>query len=275
MITPTSKTMLAYPGAKWSIADWIIGYLPPTPIYLESHCGSAAVFLRLPWKPENAVLNDRSGDVTNLFRVVREQGDTLAALIEMTPYSRLEYKISYEPCDDDLERARRFLVRSWQAMNNQLHHSSGWRRQGTALSYVTPTAKWRDLPARILATIDRLRDAEIETQDAAKLIAQHASANVLIYADPPYPFSTRNGKMYQYEMTDADHLALLEILDVHPGPAALSGYRCDIYDTRLAHWKRVERSAQTQGGKRELECLWLNPICVERLGYGPMFEVLS
>jgi DNA adenine methylase len=95
---------------------------------------------------------------------------------------------------------------------------------------------------------------------------------VLIYADPPYPLSTRSGKMYQHEMTDADHLTLLDALDAHPGPVVLSGYHCALYDDRLRHWSTREKQAQAEKGNTRTEVLWLNQTCIDRLGYGPMFE---
>lgn len=113
--------------------------------------------------------------------------------------------------------------------------------------------------------------AEIERRPAARVIAEYNDAGVLVYADPPYPLSTRNGKMYQYEMTDADHLTLLDALDAHPGPVVLSGYHCALYDDRLAHWSTRERRVQAEKGNTRTEVLWLNPVCVERLGYGPLW----
>lgn len=35
--------LLKYPGAKWSLAEWIIGHFPPHHSYLEPFFGSGAV----------------------------------------------------------------------------------------------------------------------------------------------------------------------------------------------------------------------------------------
>jgi DNA adenine methylase len=268
----TIKTILKYPGAKWNCAEWIISHFPPHAHYVEPFFGSGAVFFnKAPTKHE--VINDLSGDVVNLFRVIREQGEELAALIEMTPWAREEYELSYEPCDVPLERARRFVVRNQQAYAGKLSESSGWYTQGAqALSYQTPAYKWRGVPDRVLSLIDRLRDCEIEHKPADHVIKRHSGPNVLIYADPPYVWSTRNSRAYQHEMTDADHTALLDALDAHPGPVVLSGYPCALYDDRLAHWERRKKEVQAEKGNKRTEVLWINPVCVERLGYGPLFE---
>lgn len=74
---------------------------------------------------------------------------------------------------------------------------------------------WKEVPERILAYAERLRDAQIENRPAIELIQRYRYPQVLIYADPPYVLSTRKGRMYANEMTDQDHIDLLEVLDQH------------------------------------------------------------
>lgn len=271
MLTPTIKPILKYPGAKWNCANWIIGHFPAHMHYVEPFFGSGAVFFnKAPARHE--VINDLSGDVVNLFRVIRDDGERLAALIEMTPWAREEYELSYQPCDDPIERARRWLVNAWQG-----HKQGGWITTGTKIPGVSGAGRyypeyWTRIPTRILETMARLRTADIEQQPADKLLQRYATPDVLLYLDPPYVFSTRRGqRLYAHEMTDADHLTLLDALDAHPGPVVLSGYHCALYDDRLAHWSTRERRAQAEKGNTRTEVLWLNPVCVERLGYGPLW----
>jgi DNA adenine methylase len=80
----TIKPILKYLGAKWNCASWIISHFPAHAHYVEPYFGSGAVFFnKQPAKHE--VINDLSGDVVNLFRVIRDSAPDLAALIEMTP----------------------------------------------------------------------------------------------------------------------------------------------------------------------------------------------
>lgn len=257
MSVPTIKPILKYPGAKNALAPWIVSYLPRHVHYVEPFAGSLGVFLKKP-RSRHEVVNDLSGDLVNLFRVIRERGDDLAALVEMTPYSRVEYYASYESSDDPMERARRLLVRAWQAHGYKVCSRTGWRHNGSK-SLQPVTSLWNNVPAAIRATALRLKDAEIENIPALAVIERYQTADTLIYADPPYVLSTRrNRKLYQHEMTDADHLALLDALDAHPGPVVLSGYRCALYDDRLAHWQTVETQTQAEKGKARIEALWLN-----------------
>jgi DNA adenine methylase len=215
------------------------------------------VFFNKPAAPHE-VINDMDGDIVNLFTVIRTQGDALARLVELTPYARAEYYASYEACDEPLERARRFLVRSWQAHGFKLYCRTGWRNNGSQ-SLQPVTTLWKDVPNRIRAIINRLRDAEIESVSALALIERYNTTDTLIYADPPYPLSTRKGrKLYRHEMTDADHLALLDALDLHPGSVVLSGYHCPLYDGRLTSWASVETQTQAEKGQSRVEVLWLN-----------------
>src|SRR5258708_9224550 len=88
----TIKPVLKYPGAKWRLADWIIQHLPPHKMYIEPFLGSGAIFFNK--KPsEFELLNDRDGDVVNLFRVMRDSGQELAERIELTPWARSEYEL--------------------------------------------------------------------------------------------------------------------------------------------------------------------------------------
>lgn len=120
------QPVLKYPGAKWSIAKWILGFIPEHDVYLEPFFGSGAVFFnKRPARIET--INDIGSDVVNLFRVIRTKTDELAALIEMTPWARDEYLESYYKTGDELEDARRFLVRCWQAYGTRTGGGTGWR----------------------------------------------------------------------------------------------------------------------------------------------------
>jgi DNA adenine methylase len=274
-MTTAIKPILKYPGAKWNLAPWIISHFPAHAHYVEPFFGSGAVFFnKQPAKHE--VINDLSGDVVNLFRVIREDGERLAALIEMTPWAREEYELSYQACDDPMERARRFLVKNWQSHGSgSLVSRNGWRNQGFEVSRNLLPQTWGRVSHRLLETLRRIKEAEIEHAAAIECIKRYPGIDVLIYADPPYPLSTRAGALYQHEMTDADHLTLLDALDAHPGPVVLSGYHCALYDDRLRHWHTREKQAQAEKGNTRTEVLWLNQVCIDRLGYGPMFDEVT
>jgi len=251
--------VLRWPGSKWNLAQWIIENMPPHVHYLEPFFGSGAVFFnKRPSKFET--INDLDQNVVNLFRVIRDQAEDLAWLISMTLWSRDEYNGSFEQTGDELEDARRFLVRCQQAFGANTDRFTGWRSEVKGLSGGGRTTTWKKLPERIMAITDRLLDAQIENQPAVELVPRFKHKNVLIYADPPYILGTRTEARYQHEMTDADHLELLSVLDAHPGPVLLSGYAFPLYDDRLKHWQRLTHAAVAERGKHREEVLWLNPV---------------
>lgn len=256
----TIKPILKYPGAKWRLAPWITSFFPEHEHYVEPYCGSAACFFTKDPSPHE-VINDLDSSLVNLFRIIRERGTELAMLIEMTPWAREEYEAvgrDYHGTGDDLEDARRFLIRCWQAHGTRLSSTSGWRHKGVHGDSGETVELWNKLPERILATVKRLKQAEIEHRPALDIIARYNAPDVLLNVDPPYVRSTRNGKFYSHEMDDNDHLDLIEALNRHSGPVVLSGYAHSLYEEKLAHWQQVTMPAQAEHGQMRTEVLWLN-----------------
>lgn len=256
--------ILHYPGSKWSMADWIISHMPTHTTYLEPFFGSGAVLFNKA-RVTLETVNDLDGEVSNLFQVIRDDPETLAKAIHWTPYARAEYYKGYETEGDQIERARRFLVRCWMARGGKTSDRTGWRHI-IDLNAPHPAKDWQQLPEKILTVTDRLRGVQIECQPAVKLIERYRRPEVLIYADPPYILSTRNNRMYKHEMRDADHEQLLEGLLLHPGPVLLSGYAHDLYDDRLNDWQRVTKRVQAEAGRSRTEVLWINPAATEAVG---------
>lgn len=252
------KSILKYPGAKNRIADWICGYIPPHRVYMEPYFGSGAVFFnKIPARIET--LNDLDGNVTNYFRVLREQPYELIRLIELTPYGRDEY---YAACEEDendsnLERARKFAVRCWQGFGCSNRYKNGFRSSQQSSSPHT-TKGWRSLPKQLVEASERLQNAQIENLPAIEIIHRYDTEDVFLYIDPPYLHGTRKNYLYRYEMEDDEHTELLETLVKHPGKVLLSGYDNDLYNDILRGWKKVQKRTQAEAGLPRLETLWMN-----------------
>jgi DNA adenine methylase len=258
------KAVVRYPGAKWSIASWIVSFFPQHRTYIEPFFGSGAVLFTKP-PSEHEVINDTYGAVVNLFRMIREHGEELARLIAATPWSRAEFAASYIAADEPMEDARRFLVRLWQGYGSRIREHNGWRNRKHA-DGPDQTLTWDHLPLRLQQAMMRLKRVEIEQKPALEVIRRFSDdPDCLIYADPPYVLSTRHmRKHYIDEMTDTDHLELLDALETHTGPVVLSGYPSALYDKRLSRWQRVTTQAMTNSGAKRTEVLWLNPEAVRK-----------
>jgi hypothetical protein len=91
-------------------------------------------------------------------------------------------------------------------------------------------------------------------------------ADALVYADPPYPLSTRSGRrLYLRELTDADHARLLDALDALPCSVVVSSYANRMYSRRLATWEHDSWRAMTRGGAR-IEHVWFRRSTIARFG---------
>lgn len=253
--------ILHYPGSKWSLAEWIISHMPPHQTYLEPFFGSGAVlFNKQPVVLET--INDLSGDVVNLFRMIRDRPTELTQAIQWTPYARDEYKAAHIPSTDEIERARRFLVRCWQSIRVKTGSISGWRCRSTT-NDAYRVRQWNDLPSNIALVAERLKQVQIENRPALQVIARYNHPEVLIYVDPTYLLGERNGAIYENEMTEFDHEELLNALQRHSGPVLLSGYDSPLYSRHLGGWRREERQQIIESGQIRTEVLWLNPVAAE------------
>lgn len=265
------NAILKYPGAKWSLAERIISRFPPHHSYLEPFFGSGAVLFNKP-RSHIETVNDLDGEVVNLFRCIREDPERLAREAALTPYSREVFEEGYlrDAGADSITRAVRFLVRCNQGCGYRTNETRvGWKSDIAARERAYAAKYWTELPEVILEAAERLRGVQIERRPALEVIRRFNFPNVLIYADPPYVLSSRSGgkKQYTHEMTDADHLALLEALKAHTGPVLLSGYASPLYDRALKGWHRETLHTTDQLSRRREEVLWMNfrPAGQERL----------
>lgn len=212
------------------------------------------------------IYNDLDGEIVNLFRVVRDRGDELTEKLRLTPFAREEFELAYQPTDDDLERARRTMIRSGMGFGSSGTSSTvktGFRGSATR-SGSHPAGDWSTRIQLIGNVVDRLQGVVIENRTAIEVLQYHDAKTTLHYVDPPYVHSERTwlGKgskeAYKHEMTDADHRELATTLHGLKGMVILSGYPSDLYEEIYGSWLCVKRTAHADGAKKRIECLWLN-----------------
>ena len=261
------RAIFRYPGSKWSIADWIISHFPEgyeKMVYLEPFCGSGAVFFN---KNPGAVetVNDMESDIVNLFRVLRERPNDLKRALELTPYSREEYDLSFEPCDEPIEKARRYMVRTTQAIGAKMHNNEkcGWRNH-KQMKIGGTACKWGGITDTIAEAACRLRGdtthlVQIEHMDAFRLIERYNNPDTLMYLDPPYVIAARkSGKLYNHELDDAGQRRLLELITASRAKIIISGYESELYNEALAGWNKDVTMTQTTSAKMATETIWMN-----------------
>lgn len=255
-----------YFGGKARLARWITGWFPEHYVYLEPFCGSAAVLLAKR-RCAHEIINDADRNVVTFYRMLRDRPDDLARACALTPYARDELAAAdlSDETLDDLERARRFYVRSMQGFSG-VTGRSGW-----SITTAQRTARASTAASRIgefAALADRLSAVSIENADALSVIDRYATADAVIYADPPYLAAVReasSSQVYRHEMADeASHQALADALNRTPAFVVLSGYLSPSYERLYPGWHRIERRTFTTAGNRRssgrevVECLWFN-----------------
>lgn len=266
-----TRPALKYFGSKFRIAPWILKHLPDHNAYVEPFCGGASVLLRKPPSPFE-VLNDLDSNVVNFFKVLRERTEDLRRVVELTPFSREEVELAAEDTSDELEKARRFYIRSWQTQHGAPYTkgNNGWRfgRRG-GNDKRSAVDDW-NATDRMPAIARRLKNVQIEHDDALATIKRFDGANVVFYCDPPYVAETRykrwasNG--YEHEMTDADHRALAKLLHEIEGMALVSGYPGTLYAELYKDWKMVSRKNYTgHSAEPRTEGLWISKRAQDRL----------
>ena len=271
------RPLIRWHGGKWRIAKWVISHFPPHLTYAELFGGGASVMIqKVPAKAE--LYNDLDETLIQLFRVMQdpEKAERLIWLLERTPFSRAEFNLAYKVATDDVEAARRTIVRSFMGFGSDGTagvYRTGFRRNVTNAGKF-PASEWKSYPKALRRTIDRFRSVVIEQCDAFDLMGSLDAEETLFHLDPPYHPETRSqgnrrrGKgfhVYSHELEAVDHVRLLEAARSLTGMVVLSGYPHELYDDMLPDWKRVERIAHADGGRERTECLWINPAAAERL----------
>jgi DNA adenine methylase len=263
-----SRPVLRWHGGKWKLAPWIIGHFPSHRFYFEPFGGAGSVLLRKP-PALVEIYNDLDDRLVNFFRVLRDDDRRRALLraLSLTPFAEAEYITALEPClDDPVEDARRLAVRQAFAHGtDSARRASGFRIEVFS-DFKRGPYEWRRYSRALARTTNRLRNVCISKRDW-KALMRRASADTLIYLDPPYVPDTRcdGSRAYAHELTAAAHDDLLSYVASAPGMIILSGYPHDSYDAALPAWQRVEKATFADGARPRTEVLWINPHCWQRL----------
>lgn len=257
-----TRPLVRYHGGKWRLAPWILQHMPKHRVYVEPFGCGASVLLRKP-RSYAEVYNDLDGEIVNLFRVARDDGERLTRACELTPFARDEFEESYCLHDDPLEQARRTLTRSHMGYGSACSsgQATGFRANSTRRGS-TPARDWMTFPDHLSHIVQRLRGVVIENRDALDVMATHDGDETVHYIDPPYVHSTRGlrerAPAYKHEMTDQQHRELARALAGLRGTVILSGYRCDLYDELFEGWRRIDFMTYADGARLRVESLWIS-----------------
>lgn len=269
----TNRPVMRYPGAKFSLASWIISHFPPHDIYTETFGGGAAVLMqKRPARVE--VYNDIDSNVVNVFRVLRDPdlSKKLTRQIYLTPYSREEHENCYDfDIDNRVECARRFILNCTFSIKKGPYKKTGFDTRINDDLSISKLALHFDYPFAIQHFCERLRQVIIENKSADKILSQFDRPKALHYVDPEY---LNTSKPYKHKIGMPGHEHLTDVLLRLEGMVVLSGYDNDLYRSKLesAGWHKVRRKGYADGGHRRIECLWINPKAMEGRSQKSLFN---
>lgn len=254
-------------GGKFNHLGWLLPLLPRCHHYCEPFGGSGAVLVNREPSPVETY-NDIDGEVVNFFRVLRDRKEELIEAIGLTPFSREEFFRSLSANGgvvSDFERARRFFVRARQARTGLAQTASLGRwancKNTSRAGMAGVVSRWLGSVAELPAIALRLLRVQIENRPAVEVVRLYDGPDSLFYCDPPYVHSTRgDSKAYGFEMDEAGHRELAEVLRGCQGKVAISGYRCQLMDELYEGWRRYDASPKNCHSIKKLrqEALWMN-----------------
>ncbi len=200
-----------YLGGKRNLAKRLCAIIETIPhrTYVEPCVGMGGVFLRRARPASVEVINDLSGDVANLFRVVRRHYEPFVDEMAFLFAGRADFDRmrKVDPSTlTDIERAVRFLYLQRLGFGGKVvGRTFGLRRdQSSRFDHARLRADLRRLSAR-------LAPVTIEQLDAIDLIRRYDHRDTLFYIDPPYHDTTGYGLDFgpdQYQAL-ADRLAAI------------------------------------------------------------------
>lgn len=258
--------LVSYFGGKYPHLNWLLPQFPQGKYhFVDIMCGGANVALNVDYPL--ITVNDINDEILNLFHVLRTRHEEFIRALYFTPFSRAEHERIinnyYGPCDD-VERARRYFVRSqlgYGANGSQNNHHGVGFEWKTARSDFYRVDNWNEKLKKLPAIIDKLRQMQIESASVFDLYPKVNKPGNIIYLDPPYLMEVRrNKKRYHHDCDDDFHEKLSDMLRNSNALIAVSGYESKLYDDMFPYLEKVEgpeTASNTKNVKRK-ECLWVN-----------------
>ncbi len=184
-VTPVQPAA-GYIGGKRNLSRRLVAMIDRIPhgLYAEPCVGMGGIFFRRRRRPKVEVINDISGDVATLFRVLQEHYAYLIDMLRFRVASRAEFqRLIAIPGErlTDLQRAARFLYLQKLGFGGQVSGRTFGVSPGQSARFNVTTLE------PMLADIhERLAGVTIEQLSWSAFIPRYDRPETLFYFDPPY-----------------------------------------------------------------------------------------
>lgn len=180
------RPIAPYIGGKRNLSGRLVKMIAATPhdLYAEPFVGMGGVFLRRTHRPKVEVINDISGDVANLFRILQRHYQSFMEELKWRLSSRAEFE-RQQKVDattlTDLERAARFLYLQRTAFGGVVDgRSFGVSRTSGSRFNIT------QLGPMLEDVYERLAGVTIERLGYEAFVRRYDRPGALFFLDPPY-----------------------------------------------------------------------------------------
>lgn len=257
-------------GGKHYLARRILSTFTDHKVYVEPFGGGLSVFLNKTPKTCQTVIHDSNPELFDLYFAFKYLPQRMIESIQALEYTQAVFDSakmeSTRRSDDIVTRAVGTIVRS-RFSRGGMGKDFAWsdRLRGGKPGDVN---SWETYKA-LLPQIANLFNEKVFVRDPTNgwtVMEEEDGETTLHYADPPYLHATRTArKVYDFEMSEEDHLRFLATCNGLRGKVYISGYRSEMYDDLLpeSRWDRVEfdmpnHSGQGDKKQRRVECLWIS-----------------
>jgi len=180
------KPVAPYLGGKFKLAKTLTAQIEQIPheCYAEPFIGMGGVFFRRKSKPKAEFINDRNGEIANLFRILQRHYQPFIDILKFQICSRAEFdrlRAVDHASLTDLERAARFLYLQRTTFSGRLQS----RTFGTTTERDCRFNMIKIKPM-LEEVHERLSGVTIENLDWLDFINCYDRPYTLFYLDPPY-----------------------------------------------------------------------------------------
>lgn len=203
------KPVAPWVGGKRALASQLvqlIGRVDHT-LYAEPFVGMGGVFFRRKHRPVCEVINDRSRDVANLFRILQRHYQQFLDTLKWQLTSRTEFErlATVDPETlTDLERAARFIYLQ------KLSFGGNVAKRHFGVSYTCGAGfNLTKLVPMLEDVHERLAGVIIECRPFEQMIGQYDRPGALFYCDPPYWGCTDDYGKNLFAAEDFDRLSCI------------------------------------------------------------------
>jgi DNA adenine methylase len=255
-------------GGKAYLSSWVIEHFPKNYAelkYLEPCCGAASVLFNKESANEE-VISDIDKNLLSIFKSVRDEPQEFIDRLKKIKYCEASFEKALDKAehkfDDYIDQGvNEYVLR--RMSRGGLKKAFAWsdRMRGGQPGDVNA---WATMIKHLPMLAERIKNVSILHYDFRKAVKMWNEEGTLIYIDPPYLPETRTAtSAYDFEMSEEDHLDLLNLVKDARAKIIVSGYQSPLYNKFFKGWRMSKKdmanhSAQGKKKARRIECIWMN-----------------